>query len=136
MDKKNTIIAIVIVIILFGGLIYLGSQQSVPEEPVSPETEKEEEEDKEIFLSLPANFVFGTIKEVKENSFSLETKEQIITGIKIGPETEILIGTTKEKGTIFDIKEGSNAICQLSEQGDVAIEINVIFPVPVPAPVE
>lgn len=136
MDKKIIAGIIVIIIILFGGLIYLGFQQKISLEPsldeAEPKTEAEiqpgEISPGEIPPGLPANFVFGTIKEVSKDSFTLDIKEEGIKEIKIGPETEIFVGATGEIGSIIDIKEGLVAICQMSEQGDVAIKINIILP--------
>lgn len=122
MDIKNIIIAIVI--ILLGGLIYFGSQQPIPEDSVLPETEKPSEE---ISPGLPANFVFGIIKEVTKDGFILDMREQGVKEIKIDENTEIFTGVAEEKrGSISDIKVGDNAVCMLSEQGDVAIKINLI----------
>jgi len=146
-QKTKIIIGGIVAVILLGGLIYLGSQQPTYEESSLPETGTEVEKAEvpeteaetevgetkpevlpgEVFPPLPANFIFGEIKEVKEDGFRLETKEGV-KEIKIGPETEIFVGVTGEIGGISDIKEGYNAICQMPEEGNTAEKINVVPP--------
>ena len=144
-EKTRIIIGGIVAVILLGGLIYLASQQPTHEESSLPETEVEKAElpeteaeagagetkpevlPGEISPSLPANFIFGEIKEVKEDGFRLETKEGV-KEIKIGPETEIFVGVTGEIGSISDIKKGYNAICQMPEEGNTAEKINVVPP--------